>query len=151
MTDTQITFSVKEFHELTLDELYEILHLRSNVFVVEQECVYLDLDNKDKIAFHVLGKKSGKIVAYSRLFKDNDYYTEASIGRVVVEPNERKYGYGHQLIAFSIEVTKTQINSKSIKIGAQLYLKKFYETHGFQQVGEKYIEDGIPHIHMLLK
>lgn len=149
MTDTQITFSVKKFHELVLDELYEILYLRSKIFVVEQECVYLDIDNKDKVAFHVLGKKDGKIVAYSRLFKEGDCYEEASIGRVIVMKEERKYGYGHELIKYSKTVIKEKFKSKKIKIGAQLYLKKFYETHGFRQIGEKYIEDGIPHIYML--
>lgn len=146
-----LNFEVKPFSELTTDELYELLRLRSDVFVVEQDCVFLDLDNKDQIALHVIGRKNNEIVAYTRLFKQGDCYEETSIGRVVVKKDERKYGYGHDLMQFSIDVIKEKYNTTTIKIGAQTYLKKFYESHGFNQVGEEYIEDGISHMYMIRK
>ncbi|WP_442264856.1 GNAT family N-acetyltransferase [Tenacibaculum sp. ZS6-P6] len=144
-------FLVKSFNELSLRELYNILQFRSEVFIVEQDCVYQDIDGKDDKALHVLGMKNGNLVAYTRLFKPNDYYEHASIGRVIVKQEERKYGYGHDLMKFSINTVINKFSTETIKIGAQTYLQKFYESHGFQQVGEGYIEDGIPHIHMIRK
>ncbi len=144
-------FVVKTFAELTTSELYELLRLRSEVFVVEQDCVYQDIDGKDEKALHVIGSKEDKIIAYTRLFDRGDYFEMSSIGRVVVKEDERKYGYGHDLIDFSIKAITREFNTKSIKIGAQTYLKKFYEGHGFVKVGEEYIEDGIPHIYMIKK
>ena len=142
-------FYVKSFEELTTTELYDFLQLRSDVFVVEQACVFLDLDNRDKEALHIIGKKNDKIVAYTRIFKPEEYYDEASIGRVVVKKEERKYGYGHELMQFSIKTIEDTFKVDTIKIGAQLYLKSFYESHGFNQVGEQYLEDGIIHIYMI--
>jgi len=144
-------FLAIKFNELTTNELYDCLKLRSDVFVIEQDCVYPDLDNKDKVAIHVLGKKDDKIVAYTRLFKPGDCYLESSIGRVVVKKEERKYGFGHQLMDFSIQTINNYFKTSTIKIGAQKYLKKFYESHGFNQVGQEYLEDGIVHIHMIKK
>jgi len=141
----------KSFSELTINELYEILRLRSEVFVVEQDCVYQDVDDKDQKALHIVGIKNNKIVAYTRIFKSGDYFSKASIGRVVVKKNEREFGYGHVIIKESIKAIKTYFNETTIKISAQTYLKKFYESHGFQQVGDEYLEDGIPHIGMLKK
>lgn len=141
-------FSTKSFQELTTTELYQILQLRSEVFVVEQDCVYQDLDFKDQKALHVIGFKNDKIVAYTRIFKSGDYFKNASIGRVVVQENERKYGYGHHLMKASIKAIKENFKEDIITISAQVYLKKFYESHGFYQVGEEYLEDGIPHIRM---
>jgi len=143
-------FYVKSFEELTTSELYELLRLRSDIFVVEQECIFLDLDNKDKEALHILGIKNNEIIAYSRLFKPGDYYKEASIGRVIVKKEARKYDFGHQLMDFSIKIIEDKFKTKSIKIGAQKYLKNFYESHGFNQIGEEYVEDGIIHIYMLI-
>ncbi len=142
-------FIVKSFDQLTTSELYAILQLRSEVFVVEQDCVYQDIDGKDQKALHVLGFKNNQLIAYTRLFKPADYYEFASIGRVIVKQGERKYGYGHDLIRFSIDTVQNEFSTKTIKIGAQTYLRKFYESHGFQKVGEDYIEDGIPHIYMV--
>lgn len=142
-------FIVKSFDQLTTSELYAVLQLRSEVFVVEQDCVYQDIDGKDQKALHVLGFKNNQLIAYTRLFKPADYYEFASIGRVIVKQDERKYGYGHDLIRFSIATVKEQFSTTTIKIGAQTYLRKFYESHGFKKVGEDYIEDGIPHIHMV--
>jgi ElaA protein len=139
----------KSFSELTTTELYAILQLRSEVFVVEQDCVYQDIDFKDQKAMHIIGVKNDKIIAYTRIFKPGDYFEKASIGRVVVEKNERKFGYGHVIMNHSIAAIKSNFNEATIKISAQLYLKKFYESHGFIQVGEGYLEDGIPHIGMV--
>ncbi|PHS67356.1 MAG: GNAT family N-acetyltransferase [Flavobacterium sp.] len=140
---------IKTFQELTTNELYQILQLRSEVFVVEQDCVYQDIDGKDDKALHVLGIKNEKIIAYTRCFKKGDYFTEASIGRVVVKESERKYHYGNKIMKSSIEAIENHFNTNIIKISAQVYLKKFYTQLGFKNVGEEYLEDGIPHIAML--
>lgn len=144
-----LTVSVKTFSELSIDELYDILQLRSEVFVVEQNCVYQDLDGKDKKALHVIGFKEGKVVAYTRLFDAGDYFEEASFGRVVVSGDTRAFGYGNVIIKASIVAIDKHYNTKSIKISAQTYLKKFYESHGFSQIGDEYLEDEIPHIAMI--
>ncbi|MFD2563508.1 GNAT family N-acetyltransferase [Aquimarina rubra] len=144
-----IEFRIKRFNELELIELYKILRLRAEVFVVEQDCVYQDVDDKDQIALHVIGYKNNEIIAYTRIFNAGDYFDKASIGRVVVSENQRKYGYGHDLIKKSIEGIKEQFATDQIKISAQCYLKKFYEKHNFKQIGDEYLEDGIPHIAMI--
>ncbi|NAS30933.1 GNAT family N-acetyltransferase [Flavobacteriaceae bacterium R38] len=146
-----IDISVKKFEELSLIELYELLELRSEVFVLEQECAYQDVDGKDKKALHVLGKKEGKIIAYVRLFDKGDYFEEASFGRVVVLEQERKYGYGHDIINASVKAIEKYYKTSTIVISAQTYLRKFYTTHHFKQIGEEYLEDGIPHIKMIKK
>ncbi len=140
---------IKSFSELTSNELYAILQLRSEVFVVEQNCVYQDIDFKDQKALHIIGFKNDKVIAYTRIFKPGDYFKIASIGRVLVAKNERKYGYGHIIIKHSITAIKNNFNETTIKISAQKYLKEFYESHKFIQVGKEYLEDGIPHIGML--
>ncbi|WP_200825110.1 MULTISPECIES: GNAT family N-acetyltransferase [Aquimarina] len=145
-----IKFEVKRFDELSTIEMYKILRLRAEVFVVEQDCVYQDIDNKDQKALHVIGWKNENIVAYTRLFDAGDYFEKASIGRVVVSKNERQFGYGHDLIKTSINAIETYYKTKQIKISAQTYLKKFYETHNFKKIGDEYLEDGIPHIAMII-
>ncbi len=140
---------VKTFEELNLEELYSILQLRSEVFVVEQDCVYQDLDGKDKKALHVIGKKKGRIVAYTRIFRPGDYFKEASIGRVVVAKDERKFGYGILIMEASINVVEDVLKEETIKISAQTYLNKFYKELGFVSVGKEYLEDGILHIAMV--
>ena len=141
--------TVKEFKALTLEELYGILQLRSEVFVVEQDCVYQDLDGKDQKALHVVGLKNNKVIAYARLFKPGDYFKEASIGRVVVSPSTRKEGYGVEIMRASIQAVKEQYNETTMRISAQKYLLKFYNSLGFVQEGEEYLEDGIPHVAMV--
>ncbi len=141
-------FIVKGFNELTTQELYQILALRSEVFVVEQNCIYQDVDGKDQKSLHIFGFKNKKIVAYARIFNAGDYFEKSSIGRVVVKENERKYGYGHYLIKACIKAVKDYYNDTQIIISAQTYLEKFYEIHGFYKVGKEYLEDGIPHIRM---
>jgi ElaA protein len=140
---------IKSFKELTTDELYAILQLRSEVFVVEQDCVYQDVDYKDQKALHVLGYKAEKLVAYTRLFKSGDYFENASIGRVVVAKNQRQHQYGYDIMNTSIDAIKSYFGDTRIKISAQKYLVKFYNNLGFLQVGEEYLEDGIPHVGMI--
>ncbi len=141
--------TIKTFQELTLDELYSLLQLRSEVFVVEQNCVYQDIDGKDKKALHVLGFKDKELVAYTRIFKPGDYFKEASIGRVVVKNNERGIGLAYSIMKSSIEAIQEHYKETMIKVSAQTYLKEFYNNLGFKQVGEEYLEDGIPHIGMI--
>ena len=143
------TIIVKSFKDLTTQELYDLLQLRSEVFVVEQDCVYQDIDGKDEKALHVLGFKEKKLIAYTRIFKQGDYFKEASIGRVVVKESERQFKYGYDIMNASIDAIKTNFNEKTIKISAQTYLRNFYNNLGFKQVGEEYLEDGIPHIAMI--
>lgn len=142
---------VKTFSELTHQELYRILQLRSEVFVVEQDCVYQDIDGKDDKALHVLGFKDEKIIAYARIFKPGDYFEFASIGRVVVAKNERAFKYGYDIMKVSIKAIETYFNEKKIKISAQAHLKSFYNNCRFIEVGESYLEDDIPHIAMIKK
>ena len=142
---------LKKFHDLTIDEFHDILQLRINIFVVEQNCPYPELDDKDKIAFHLFGiNKENKIIAYTRIFKPGDYYKEAAFGRVVVHQDYRNQEIGFQLVEQSIIETHKLFGNTDIKIGAQTYLNNFYQSFGFHQVGDDYIEDGIPHIHMLI-
>ena len=144
-----LTIEIKSFNDLTKCELYDLLQLRSEVFVVEQNCVYQDIDGKDEKAIHILGIKKNKIVAYSRIFKPGDYFDLPSIGRVVVAKEQRKYGYGHDIVKASIKEIEENFNVKKIHISAQKYLKNFYESHGFIQLDDEYLEDGIPHIKMI--
>ena len=142
---------LKKFHDLTIDEFHDILQLRINVFIVEQNCPYPELDDKDKIAFHLFGiNKENKIIAYTRIFKPGDYYKEAAFGRVAVHRDYRNQKIGFQLVEQSIIETNKLFGNTDIKIGAQTYLNNFYQSFGFHQVGDDYIEDGIPHIHMLI-
>ena len=144
----KIQWKIKSFEALSVNELYDILRLRSEIFVVEQNCVYLDLDGKDKQALHLFGEFEGKIAAYSRLFKPGISFDNASIGRVVVDVNYRERKWGHELMREAITQIQLHFGESKITIGAQLYLKKFYESHGFVQTSEMYLEDDIPHIEM---
>ncbi len=142
--------TVKKFKELTLDELYDIMQLRSEVFVVEQNCVYQDIDGKDRKALHVIGRINDNIIAYTRCFAPGYYFEEAAIGRVVVSTKYRKHDFGHKIMKASILAIQENYQTTTIKLSAQTYLKRFYETHGFNAIGEGYLEDGIPHIEMVL-
>lgn len=143
-----LEWKTKAFEALTVAELYAILRLRSSVFVVEQNCVYLDLDDKDPQARHLFGTFEGVIVAYARLFEPTIVFAHASIGRVVVHPQYRDKKYGHELLQQAIAGVFSCFGATKITIGAQLYLKKFYESHGFVQTSDMYLEDNIPHIEM---
>lgn len=144
-----LKITIKTFNELSTQELYAMLQLRCAVFVVEQNCVYQDIDGKDQKAMHVLGFKNDDIVAYTRIFKPGDYFEQASIGRVVVAKTERQHKYGYDIMNASIEAIEKQFKETTIKISAQAYLKTFYTNMGFEQIGDEYIEDDIPHIAML--
>jgi len=142
---------LKKFNDLTVDEFHDILQLRINIFVVEQNCPYPELDDRDKIAFHFFGiNKENKIIAYTRIFKPGDYYEEAAFGRVAVHQDYRNQKIGFQLVEQTIIEIHKLFGNINIKIGAQTYLNNFYQSFGFHQVGDDYIEDGIPHIHMLI-
>lgn len=144
-----IAFYTKKFNQLTTNELYEILRLRAAVFVVEQNCVYQDIDNKDQKALHILGIKNDEIVAYARIFKPNDYFEYTSIGRIVIHPKERNNKYGYQLVEVAIKAINVHFNAFTIAISAQEHLEKFYNNLGFKRNGKSYLEDGIPHIYMI--
>lgn len=143
-----LEFEIKRFKELSTEELYEIMFLRSEVFIVEQNCVYQDIDRKDPKAIHVLGYYNNELAAYCRLFDAGDYFDQSSIGRVVVSPKYRDKKLGHDLIQKAIEIIEAEYKQTNITISAQQYLQKFYETHGFKQTSEMYLEDDIPHIEM---
>lgn len=142
-------FKVKTYQELTKEELYALLQLRAEVFVVEQDCVYQDLDGKDNKALHVLGYKGNALIGYTRLFPPGAYFEQASIGRVVVQEKERAHRYGYELMERSIRAVAERYETTIIKISAQTHLKKFYNNLGFIETGAEYLEDGIPHIAML--
>jgi len=146
----QLNWIFKSFDELTVTELYAILQLRNEVFVVEQNCVYQDTDGKDPGSLHLCGWDAGKLAAYTRIIPPGISYTDASIGRVVTSPLYRKSGLGRQLMKESIRLTFSEFNCTLIRIGAQVYLTRFYSSLGFIKTGEEYLEDGIPHIEMIL-
>lgn len=143
-----LEWKIKRFETLSIKELYALLQLRAEVFIVEQDCVYQDIDGKDEKALHLIGEDNGEIVAYARLFKPHDYFEQASIGRVVVKEHSRANKLGHILMREAIQAIKTHFDQSKITISAQFYLKKFYESHGFVQTSNMYLEDDIPHIEM---
>lgn len=150
--EAKVIWHYKLFDELTAKELYQIIQLRNEVFVIEQDCIYQDADGKDFKSGHLWATINNEVVAYSRIVpKGISYEDEPSIGRVVSSGNHRGLGLGKQLIANSIMVIENRLFTSSIRISAQLYLKEFYESFGFQQVSEVYLEDDIPHIEMLRK
>lgn len=140
--------TVKKFDELTVEELYELLKLRAEVFVVEQACAYQDLDGVDQEAYHVyMRDEKGKMIAYLRVVDKGKRLDEVSIGRVI--SIRRRSGVGTALMGAGMRVAKEKFGAVKIKVGAQLYAKPFYEGCGFRQVSGEYLEDGIPHIYML--
>ena len=145
-----ISWQCKYFTELTNSELYKILQLRNEVFVVEQNCVYQDCDDKDLKAYHYMGWQNDKLVAYTRLLdKGISYEDAASIGRVITAQSIRKQNAGKQLMSHSINEIHLLYGKIPIRVSAQLYLKKFYESFSFVQTSEVYLEDGIEHISMI--
>lgn len=152
MTDSLPISPVKwlcsEFESLSTAELYDILRLRAEVFVVEQECPYQDLDNKDQLAFHLLGRNESSLCCYARLLPPGVNYPEASIGRVVTSSSARRGGFGRLLLKESIRQCQILWPGKGITISAQQYLERFYQEFEFTTESEPYSEDGIPHIRM---
>ncbi len=146
-------WTLKKYDDLALNELYDILRLRAEVFVVEQNCPYNDLDGRDQASFHLQGRdEKGQLVASTRLVpRGVSYENYASIGRVVTSPTARGTGAGRELMRVSIEKCAELFEGERVKIGAQAYLLKFYESLGFRSTGEEYLEDGIPHVAMTLE
>jgi ElaA protein len=144
-----INWLLKKFDDLTPQELYSILQLRNEVFVVEQNCVFQDADNKDQFSYHLMGWDGKKLIAYSRIIPPGTVYEFPSIGRVVTSPLARRNGSGKVLMEESIKAIQKLFGDAAIQLGAQLYLKKFYESFGFLQSGDVYLEDGIQHIEMI--
>lgn len=144
-----VKWITKSFNELSNQELYDYLALRAEVFVVEQNCPYQDLDGMDQRAMHLLGFDGETLVSCARIFAPGDCYDEASIGRVISKPSYRAQKIGQELMKRATEYCDAQFNRSPIKIGAQAYLERFYEGHGFKRVSDIYLEDNIPHIKML--
>lgn len=140
---------IRTFEALTPSELYDLLQLRSAVFVVEQECIYLDPDGKDREALHILGYREGELAAYTRAFAPGAYMDQASIGRVSVRESHRGLGLAKEIMVATMEAVEHTFGAAEIALSAQSYLKRFYTELGYQAVGEEYLEDGIPHIKMI--
>jgi ElaA protein len=147
----QITWVLKPFAELTPQELYAIIRLRNAVFVVEQNCVFQDADDKDQDSWHLMGWQGELLAAYTRLVPPGVVYAEPSIGRVVSDPSVRRSGAGRQLMEESIRRCIQLFGNRPIRIGAQRYLEAFYGSLGFETEGLPYLEDGIPHVYMVRK
>ena len=138
---------MKKFEELDVSELYEIMQARAEVFVVEQECAYQDLDGVDKEAYHVYLRENGELVAYLRVLDKGKRLDEVSVGRVI--SLKRGLGLGKRLMRAGLQVAKEKFGATIVKVGAQVQAKGFYESVGFRQVSGEYDEDGIPHIYMI--
>ena len=139
---------VKKFDELTVNELYEILRLRAKVFVVEQNCPYQDLDNRDKSAYHVFLRDEEGIEAYLRVTDRDDNHPDIMIGRVIAV--KRRQGLGTQVVKAGIGTARDKLHADKIVVEAQTYAKGLYEKCGFVQTSDEFLEDGIPHIRMEL-
>lgn len=145
----ELNVITKAFSELTTIELYDILHLRNQVFIVEQNCPYLDVDQKDKDCFHMLMYNGDQLAGYSRILPAGLSYDEVSFGRVLISPEFRGKGLGRKIVEETVKACQAVFGNVAIKIGAQLYLLNFYNSFGFEADGEEYDEDGIMHIDMV--
>ncbi len=146
---SELDWKTLPFAGLSTAELYAVLQLRTEVFVVEQACVFQDMDGADSKAVHVLGMAGDELVAYARCFPAGIKFSEASIGRVITRMSARGASLGHELMRQAIKCVTQQWGAQPIRIGAQARLEKFYRQHGFVTTGAPYIEDGIPHLEML--
>jgi ElaA protein len=140
----------KTFDQLTTYELYNILKVRTDIFVVEQNCAYPEIDGHDEASLHLFSLQDGEIAAYARLVPAGEKYEQASIGRVLVVPSKRKSGLGRELVAEAITKIIAEWDAKEIKLQAQSHLQTFYGSFGFQPISGIYDDDGIPHVDMLL-
>ena len=147
----KIIWKIKSFEELSIHELYEILKVRQEVFVVEQTCYYLDADGYDQKALHLFAEKEGKVVAYCRIFSQGIKYPETSIGRVLTNTKYRNLKLGKTLINIALQAIETHFKTSECRISAQDYLLEFYKSFGFEDTGKKYLEDDIPHTEMVRK
>ncbi len=146
----KITWQTKAFEDLTVDEYFEIIFLRTEIFVVEQNCPYQEVDKKDKKAFHLFGRtQNGQVIAVSRILPQGVSYSEISIGRVAIKKEFRGKGIADEMMTKTFNFIENYYGKQSIRISAQQYLLKFYNKHGFKQVGEMYLEDNIPHVEMV--
>jgi ElaA protein len=146
-----IHWHTKAFGELIVEEFYDIIQLRMGVFVVEQNCPYQELDGKDKHCLHIYATSEKQIIAYARIVPPGLSYPQISIGRVAIHENYRKKGLGKELIRHAIDKIEEEFGVQDIQIGAQCYLKKFYQSFGFYSVSDDYLEDGILHVDMVRK
>lgn len=147
-----MNIQIKAFNELSVNELYELLYLRNLVFVIEQNCVYLDTDKKDDLAHHILiYDEDDELAAYARTFKAGIKYETCSIGRVVVSPKHRGTQVGHLLMEHAVKAVENLYGTGIITISAQAHLQRFYSKHGFETVSDEYLEDNIPHVEMIRK
>ena len=147
--DAAVEWTLSAFDALSVHHLYELLRLRTEVFVVEQNCVFQDLDGADAQAMHLMGRRDGQLLAYARCFPAGIKFAEASIGRIVTSQRVRGSGLGHLLIEQALAAVATQWGRQPVRIGAQTRLKNFYAGHGFADVGIAYLEDGIEHLEMI--
>ncbi|MDS1004373.1 GNAT family N-acetyltransferase [Clostridium sporogenes] len=146
-----MNFKIKKFNELTVEEIYEILKIRNEVFIVEQKCAYNDCDGKDKNSHHLFYMEEGKVLAYLRILEKGISYDEISIGRVLVNKDYRGKGLARKIILEALDFIESNLKENLIRISAQHYLINFYKSVGFKPVSEVYLEDNIPHIEMLYK
>jgi len=144
-----MNWQIKKFQDLKIEELYSILKVRNEVFIVEQQCAYKDCDEKDKNAYHLFLEDNDEIYAYLRILNKGVSYDEISIGRVLVAQRHRGKGISREMMARSLDFIENNLHEKDIRISAQSYLINFYRSLGFKEVSEEYLEDNIPHIEML--
>jgi ElaA protein len=146
----EIIWTTKHFNDLSVHEYHDLLYLRTEVFVVEQDCPYQEVDDKDKASFHLVGKTAnGNVVAVSRILPPGVSYKEVSVGRVAIKQNSRGKGIADKMMLETFEFIKHEFGEVPVRISAQEYLLNFYNKHGFKQVGEMYLEDDIPHVEMI--
>lgn len=144
-----LTWVCKRFNELSADEMYTVLCVRQEVFVLEQECLYLDADGKDRHSFHLIGYNNNEVVAYARIVEPGISYNEVSIGRILSVKSARRTGAGIELMNVALARIEELYGQVPIRISAQSYLKSFYQKFGFEPTGKEYLEDEIPHMEML--
>lgn len=145
----KIKWSAKAFKDLSVDEYFEIIYLRTEIFVVEQDCPYQEVDEKDRQSFHLFGRtENGKLIAVTRVLPKGVSYKEISIGRVALKKDYRGKGIADELMLETFKFIESEFGKQVIRISAQEYLLNYYSKHGFNQVGEGYLEDNIPHIEM---
>ncbi|MDO4517782.1 MAG: GNAT family N-acetyltransferase [Bacillota bacterium] len=141
-----MNFRIKSFSELTAEELWEIYNLRAKVFVVEQECAYLDVDEHDKVSYHIMAYDEDGLQGYARVLPENRVFDQVSFGRVI--SMKRRTGLGTEIVKRAVRTAQEKFHADEIVIEAQVYVKEMYEKLGFSTLGEEFLEDGIPHIKM---
>lgn len=144
-----MNWKIKPFNELTTIELYELMRLRQEVFIIEQDCNYLDADGKDLESYHVLGYDSNELAAYARVVKPGISYKEVAVGRVIVKESHRSNKLGYELMQICHDFISTKLKQASIRLSAQSHLESFYRNCGYEPTGKEYLEDNIPHKEML--